>query len=154
MAWAAESITRSDALRLPFGTGRTSPVAARDVAEVVAAILLDPAPYVGQVLELTGPHSAALDALVDEYAAALGRPIRYQPISLDDWGKAELKKRGLPDHLYQHLMTMAELHAANRYDRHTDTVERVLHRPPTSLRDTVCENRQLFQSRLNPSRPT
>ena len=46
---AAESIARDDTLRLPFGTGRTSPVAARDVAEVIATILADPIPHVGKI---------------------------------------------------------------------------------------------------------
>ncbi len=32
--WAAESIARDSTIRLPFGTGRTSPIDARDVAEV------------------------------------------------------------------------------------------------------------------------
>src|SRR5262249_2274523 len=54
---AAASIARDGTLRLPFGTGRTSPVAARDVAEVAATILADPTHHVGRVYELTGPRS-------------------------------------------------------------------------------------------------
>ena len=34
--WAAESIAEDGTIRLPFGAGRTSPIGARDVAEVVA----------------------------------------------------------------------------------------------------------------------
>src|SRR6266478_4177487 len=37
--WAAESIARDATIRLPFGTGRTSPVDSRDVAEVIATLL-------------------------------------------------------------------------------------------------------------------
>jgi NAD(P)H dehydrogenase (quinone) len=36
---AARSIAMDNTVRLPFGTGRTSPVAAEDVAEVIATIL-------------------------------------------------------------------------------------------------------------------
>ena len=43
LAWAAESIARDATIRLPFGTGRTSPVAVADVAEVIATILANPA---------------------------------------------------------------------------------------------------------------
>jgi NAD(P)H dehydrogenase (quinone) len=42
--WAAESIRRDNTIRLPFGTGRTSPVAVADVAEVCAVILANPSP--------------------------------------------------------------------------------------------------------------
>src|SRR3984957_5794034 len=41
-AWAAESIARDATIRLPFGTGRTSPIDTRDVAEAIVAILVSP----------------------------------------------------------------------------------------------------------------
>src|SRR5215510_14669993 len=65
--WAAESIKRDGSMRLPFGAGRTSPVDTRDVAEVIAAILADPARHVGKVYELTGPKSQDLHGLAAEY---------------------------------------------------------------------------------------
>ena len=70
--WAAESIERSGAIRLPFGHGRTSPVAAADVAEVAAEMLRNPSVYAGRAIELSGPRSTDLYGLAEEYAAALG----------------------------------------------------------------------------------
>ena len=145
MAWAADSIARSGELRLPFGTGRSSPIAARDVAEVAATLLLDPAPPVGRVIELTGPSSADLHAMAEDYASALGYPVRYSDIPLADWRDGQLKGWGLPAHVHHHLLTMAEMHAANRYDRMTDGVESILGRPATSLRETLSRSRRLFQ---------
>jgi NAD(P)H dehydrogenase (quinone) len=52
--WAAESIARDGTIRLPFGAGRTSPVAVQDVAAVIAVILTNPAASVGKVYELRG----------------------------------------------------------------------------------------------------
>src|SRR5215472_5387230 len=72
-AWAAESIKRDGTIRLPFGAGRTSPVDTLDVAEVIAAILANPAPHVGKIYELTGPRSQDARGLAAEYAEALGR---------------------------------------------------------------------------------
>ena len=54
----ARSVKDRDVLALPFGTGRTSPIAAADVAAVVAAVLRDPADRIGAVYELTGPEVA------------------------------------------------------------------------------------------------
>ena len=48
-------------IELPFGRGKTNPVAAADVARVVAALLADPGPHLGRVYELTGPRSQDLD---------------------------------------------------------------------------------------------
>src|SRR6516225_9219305 len=75
--WAAKSIRRDGTIRLPFGSGRTSPVDTLDVAEVIAATLASPAAHVGKVYELTGPKSQDLHGLAAEYAEALGRPVTY-----------------------------------------------------------------------------
>src|SRR5215468_1814576 len=117
--WAAESVKRDGTIRLPFGPGRTSPVDTRDVAEVIAAILANPGSHVGKIYELTGPKSQDLRGLAEEYAAALGRPVTYVDVPLEQWRDQELRPRGLPEHVDEHLLTMAKLHAANRYDRLT-----------------------------------
>ena len=142
--WAAESIKRDGTMRLPFGSGRTSPVDTLDVAEVIAAVLADPAPHVGKVYELTGPKSQDLHGLAAEYAAALGRPVTYVDVPLERWRDEELRKLGLPEHLYGHLLTMAKLHAAGRYDRLTHDVEAILGRPATSARDFVARHAASF----------
>ena len=142
--WAAKSIARDGTIRLPFGSGRTSPVDTLDVAEVVAAILASPAKHVGKVYELTGPKSQDLHGLAAEYAAALGRPVTYLDVPLERWRDEELRKFGLPEHLLGHLLTMAKLHAANRYDRLTHDVEAILGRPATSARDFVVRHAASF----------
>jgi NAD(P)H dehydrogenase (quinone) len=145
--WAAESIARDDTIRLPFGGGRTSPVDARDVAEVIATILANPAAHVGKVYELTGPKSQDMHAMAAEYSAALGRTITYVDVTLEQWRDQELRSRNLPDHLFGHLLTMASLHAANRYDRLTHEVQAITGRRAASCRDFVARNAELFRAR-------
>ena len=123
-------------IELPFGRGKTSPVAAADVARVAAAVLADPRPHLGQLYELTGPRSQDMHAVAREYSDALNREVTYADIPAEDWER-QLKKQGLPEHLTQHLLAMAELHRAGRYDRLTDGVERVTGRPATSVREFV-----------------
>jgi NAD(P)H dehydrogenase (quinone) len=144
LAWAAESIARDATIRLPFGTGRTSPVDAGDVAEVAAAILAHPTAHIGEVYELTGPQSQDMHALAAEYSAALGRTITYVDVPFETWRDQELRRRHLPEHVFEHLLTMARLHAANRYDRLTHDVEAVTGRPATSARDFVARHAEFF----------
>jgi uncharacterized protein YbjT (DUF2867 family) len=144
MAWAAESIARNGTIRLPFGSARTSPIDTRDVAEVIAAILANPEPHIGKVYELTGPRSQDVHGLATEYAEALGRPAAYLDMPFEEWCDQELRPRGLPDHVYEHLLTMAKLHAEGRYDRLTHDVEAVLGRPATSARDFVVRHAASF----------
>ena len=143
--WAAESIVKDAKIRLPFGAGRTSPVDAQDVAEVIATILANPTSHIGKVYELTGPRSQDMQAMAAEYSAALGRTITYVDVPLEQWRDQELRSRNLPEHVFEHLLTMARLHAANRYDRLTHNVEAITGRRATSCRDFVARHAEIFR---------
>lgn len=144
MDWAAESIARDSTIRLPFGTGRTSPVDTRDVAEAAADILASPNAHIGKIYELTGPKSQDMAGVAAEYSDALGRTIAYIDVPLEEWLAGDLRGRNLPQHLFEHVATMAKLHAANRYDRLTHDVEAITGRPATSVRDFVLRHAGLF----------
>lgn len=156
MVFAVSSIMKDGTIRLPFGSGRTSPVAARDVADVIATILANPAPHIGKVYGLTGPRSEDLTAMAAEFSQALGRPVRYVDVPYQQWVDQELNALGLPDYLVEHLATMARLHAEGRYDRETDDIEKITGRPASSVRDFVEANPRLFESRsdVRPNRHT
>ena len=130
------SVRERSRIELPFGRGKTNPVAAADVARVVAAVLADPAPHLGRIYELTGPRSLDMNGIAREYSDALNRDVTYQDIAPEDWER-ELKKLGLPEHLTRHLVALAELNRAGRYDRLADGVQRVSGRPPMSVREFV-----------------
>ena len=66
----------------------------------------------------------------------LNREITYSDIPPEDWERG-LKKAGLPEHLTKHLVTIAELTRANRFDLLADGVERVTGRSPMSVREFV-----------------
>ena len=123
-------------IELPFGQGKTSPVATADVARVIAAVLADPRPHLGRVYELTGPRSQDMHGVAREYSDALNREVTYSDIPPADWER-ELKMAKLPEHLTRHLVTMAELNRVGRYDRMSDGVERVTGRPAMSVREFV-----------------
>jgi NAD(P)H dehydrogenase (quinone) len=142
--WAAASIARDSTIRLPFGAGRTSPIDARDVAEVIAVILMSPTPHIGKVYELTGPRSENIQGIAAEYSEALDRPIGYVDMPLNEWRDQVLRRQDLSEHVCEHFLTMARLHAANRYDRLTHDVETIIARPATNIRDFVAQHRQFF----------
>jgi NAD(P)H dehydrogenase (quinone) len=133
-------------IELPFGRGKTSPVATDDVARVVAAVLADPGSHLGRVYELTGPQSQDMQGIAREYSEALNREVIYADIAPDDWER-ELKRSGLPEHLTRHLLTMADLNRAGRYDRTADGVERVTGRPAMSVREFVSLHADEFGGR-------
>jgi uncharacterized protein YbjT (DUF2867 family) len=141
---AARSIRESGTLALPFGTGRTSPVAVDDVARVFATVLRDPAPHVGHVYELTGPRTLDMVGVAEEFSRALGRSVSYVDVPLDRWRAEVLAKAGLPPHTEEHIATMARLHRENRYDRATDDVERLTGIPAQTIEAFVAARRDLY----------
>jgi uncharacterized protein YbjT (DUF2867 family) len=143
---AAQTVRNRGRIEVPFGRGKTSPVAAADVARVVAAVLADPGPHLGQIYELTGPRSQDMDGVALEFSDALNREVTYSDIPAEDWAR-ELKKVGLPEHLTRHLVAMGELHRAGRYDRLTDGVERLTGRPAISVREFVSLHADEFGGR-------
>jgi len=119
LIFTLDSVKQSNQIRLPFGDGKTSPVAVEDVARVLATLLVNPQPHIGKIYHLTGPQSENMYFYTKEYSKALGRTITYQDIPVEPW-RAELLERGLPVHLVNHLATMADMHRAGRYDRMSD----------------------------------
>jgi NAD(P)H dehydrogenase (quinone) len=115
------------------------------VAAVAAAILANPNDHIGKVYELKGPRSQNMQALAAKYSDALGRIFTYVDVPFEEWRDRELRSRNLPHHVFEHLATMARLHAANRYDRLTHDVEAVTGRPATSVRDFVEPHAELFR---------
>ncbi|MFE7232458.1 NAD(P)H-binding protein [Streptomyces sp. NPDC057596] len=142
---AVASILRDGTIRLPFGSARTSPVAAADVAEVIARLLLDPAPSSGRVYELTGARSRDMAAIAAEFSTALGRTVTYVDVPYEEWLEHDLKKLDLPPHVFEHIATMARLHAEGRYDRATHDVAELLGRPPLGF-DSLIRNIPALQS--------
>ena len=143
LLFSSPSVKKSDQIRLPFGDGKTSPIAAEDVARVVAALLANPQPHIGKTYHLTGPQSENMDFYAQEYSKALGRTITYQDIPVEPWREG-LLQRGLPTHLVNHLATMADLHCAGRYDRMSDDVFALTGQTPLSMQEFVRKNAATF----------
>ena len=141
---AAGSIRERGVLVLPFGTGRTSPIAAADVARVVATVLRDPAGRIGAVYELTGPEVLDIDGLAEQYSRALGRPVVAEDMALDEWTDKVLVPLGLPPHVQQHIATMARLHREGRYDRSTDDVARITGTAAQTVEQYVAAHADVF----------
>lgn len=141
---AARSHRENGTIALPFGRGRTSPVAAEDVARVVATVLRDPAPHVGRVYELTGPRAVDTTEMAEEFSRTLGREVRYVDMPPERWEAEVLGRAGLPPHVEAHIAAMGRLHRENRYDRASQDVERVTGVPARTVEQFVAARRGVY----------
>src|SRR6267378_3007069 len=134
LIFTSDSVRESNQIRLPFGEGKTSPVAAEDVARVVATLLENPQSHIGKIYHLTGPQSENLNFFAQEYSKALGRTITFQDIPVGPWREALLERRW-PVHVVNHLAAMADLHRAGRYDRMSNDVLTLTGQAPLSVQE-------------------
>ena len=72
----------SGEMRLPAGDVPTPFLDCDDIADVAVAALTEDG-HVGQLYELTGPRSLTFAEVAAEISAAVGRVIRYVPVSLE-----------------------------------------------------------------------
>lgn len=125
-------------LPLPFGQGANAPVSALDIARCAAAILANPAPYFGTSWRPTGPELLTGKDVANILGEVLGRPVRYQPVSMKMFAKAA-RAQGFPDfdtcHLRHYAAEIAE--GAFAISAPTDHVERLTGAPPETFRQTA-----------------
>ncbi|MDV7266333.1 NAD(P)H-binding protein, partial [Rhodococcus oxybenzonivorans] len=134
MTWLALGPLSNGELRLPFGDQRFAPIAAFDVAELCAKILVDPAPHISKSYELTGPELKDMHEFAKDYAAVLGREVIYVPEEVESWNETYVDS-ALAEypHIAEHLKTLARLIAGGGYRGSTDQLETLLGRPPKTV---------------------
>ena len=82
--WWAPQIRKGDVVRWPYGAAETAPVDERDIAAVAARVLLDDRHSGGDYV-LTGPESLSQAAQVGAIGDAIGRPLRFEELSPDEF---------------------------------------------------------------------
>ena len=81
-----------------------------------------------------------MNEMAKEYATALNRPVKYVDMPYNKWLKEEL----LPQYVFDHISTMAKLHAENRYDRLTSDVQKLTGKPSMSVQEYVDAHPEVF----------
>jgi hypothetical protein len=74
----------------------------------------------------------------------LNRPVTAEDTPYDDWNRRYLRSSGLPDHVQQHIATMARLHREDRYNRASDDVEKLIGQPASTVADYIAANPRRF----------
>ena len=137
-------IADRDRIRLASGRGRTSFVDTRDVAAVAAIALRNPADHAARAYTLTGPAALTYGEVVVLLSAQLGRPIRYEAISLLRY-RRELLSLGL-DRGYANVQLVINAVASlGLADKVTEEVRTVLGRDPIPLARFIKDHASAWQ---------
>jgi uncharacterized protein YbjT (DUF2867 family) len=130
---------RAGEVAFPADPGLAEPfIDADDIADVAVAALTGDG-HVGQLYEVTGPRLLGWAQAVAEIAAAAGRPIRYVPVSLEEYAALLVENQVPADDVKMLTGVFSEiagvLDGRNAYL--SDGVQRALGRPPRDFADFV-----------------
>lgn len=141
----AESVRAEGVIYAPIGEGRVPFVDTRDIAEVAARILLDPAPHAGKKYTLTGGRAVNYDEVAAALADAIGKPVIYRPISPEE-ARARMEARGMSQFLIDANLALAAYQkAGGPTERVSDDVARILGRAPRTIRDFAQDYADAFR---------
>jgi NAD(P)H dehydrogenase (quinone) len=129
--------------RLPFGNGRHAPVAAADQAYVIAAILENPEPHDRQAYPLYGPVEMDYYEIASAVSRALGIPVSYEPISIEEFADG-LASLGASPHLIQHLSNVAVDYQNGVFRGTNNLIEVIGNRTPMTVEDFVIDRKHAF----------
>jgi uncharacterized protein YbjT (DUF2867 family) len=132
-SWFLEPV-RAGEVAFPAPEDLAEPfIDADDIADVAVAALTGDG-HVGQLLEVTGPRLLTWTDAVGEIVRAAGHPIRYVPVSLEDYAALLIENQLPADYVKMLTGVFAEvLDGRNAYL--TDGVQRALGRPPRDFAD-------------------
>jgi len=82
--WWADAIRNSGVVRWPYGAAETAPIDERDIAAVAARALYKDG-HAGGDYVLTGPESLSQAEQVSIIADTIGRPIRFEELTPDEF---------------------------------------------------------------------
>ena len=109
-------------------------VDADDIAEVAVAALTDDR-HAGEVYEVTGPRLLTFAEAVAEIAAATGRPVRYLPVTPEEYAAGLVAHAGVPAADAYGLADLFRVIFDGRNAHLGDGARRALGRAPRDFRD-------------------
>jgi uncharacterized protein YbjT (DUF2867 family) len=137
---------------LPVGDIAEPFTDAEDIADVAVAALTGSG-HAGRIHDVTGPRLLTFADAIGEIARATGREVRYLPVTPERF-VSSLTRRGVPaEYATQLAGLMAEVFDGRRAHV-TDTVERVLGRPPRDFTEYVRETAEtgIWAAHAGPTR--
>ena len=126
------------------GDAAISMVDVRDIAEVAALVLTNPAAHAGKAYTLTGGEALSTGEQVALISRAIGRPVRYEAISAEQ-AEATLRGWGLPEEQIALFSSLAYVYSQGWAAGLSPDVQALTGHAPRSFADFVTEHVAAWQ---------
>jgi uncharacterized protein YbjT (DUF2867 family) len=143
VSWWADSIRRGGVVRWPYGAAETAPIDERDIAAVAARALCD-GRHGGGDYVVTGPESLSQVEQVSAIGAAIGRSIRFEELSPDDFRR---EMAGRWPSLVVDMLLAAWGATIGRPAFMTSTVSDIVGSPPRTFQQWATDHAAAFLER-------
>ncbi|HET8645314.1 MAG TPA: SDR family oxidoreductase, partial [Vicinamibacteria bacterium] len=127
----APTIKAQGALYSSAAGALISHIDARDIGEI-AALVLTEGGHEGKTYELGGPAGITYDEMASVLTRELGRPVRYVPVSDEDYKQAAVAS-GVPEAYADALVNLNRNYRDGGFSRVAPDTHRLLGRVPTSF---------------------
>lgn len=141
LAWA-RPIKAEGVVRASTGSGRRAFIHSDDIAAVVTNAMIT-REYDGESLPITGPVALSFGDVTARIGSAIGKPLRFQPIS-DDEARQRYSATGASEPDIDAHVALWRAIREGRLATVTNNVERVLGRRPIALEQWLMENVAAF----------
>jgi uncharacterized protein YbjT (DUF2867 family) len=133
----AESIASEGVIRFAMGEASLGMIDARDISDVAVRALLDPR-WDGGTYDLTGPASISFHDVAETLSSALGRKVRYVPISPEAAAEA-VRQAGGDEWQAEATLGYFRAYSAGWGDFTTEWVPQIAGHPARSFADFARE---------------
>jgi uncharacterized protein YbjT (DUF2867 family) len=139
----APLIKMKGVVRSATGAGRIPFIHPKDIVDVIVQTLTTEG-FVGEALPITGPEALSYAEMAERIGAALGKPVGFLDISMDD-ARLEQAASGESDAVISAHVSIFQAIHDGVLSQVTDTVERVLGRKAAGIDQWIAENIAAFE---------
>jgi len=138
-----EDIRDQHQLFLPTGKGKAPFVDTHDIGKVAAEVIETPSKYSKETIYITGPEAIDLHQAAAIFSDVLGKDIVYKEPNDEAYSK-EMEKRGLSKEYIDAMIAVFGKIKKGEVSQTSDSIEKILGRKPTSLKNYVERNKSIF----------
>lgn len=150
LAYIAPSVRQQEAFYAAMGDARISYLDLRDIAAVIAMVLISPENHLGQTYELNGPEAVTDAQLAERISRACGRSVKFIDIR-EAAQRTSMLNLGMPAWQVDAILDLQRYYTNGQGGEVTDVLPRLLGRPALTLDQFLSEFKDSFNSVATPA---
>jgi uncharacterized protein YbjT (DUF2867 family) len=142
--YSGSTIKSQGAIYSSAGDSKTSAIDVRDIAAVAVKVLTAPSAHEGKAYPLSGPEALSNDDMASRLSAAIGKTVKYVPLSDADY-KSGMLGAGIPADYADALLDLLAFYKRGGASQVTDDVKQITGRDPITFDQYARDNADAFR---------